>query len=373
MAATKILIVEDEMIVAEEMADALRLLGYQVPAILPSGEQAIEIVSELQPDLVLMDINLQGDVDGIEAAETIRDSFQTPVVFLTAYADPKTLERAKATEPFGYLIKPFEERELQTTIEIALRRNEAETATRNALEKERELSALKTSFISMVSHDFRDPLTTIQMSVELMRHYKVKGDEQRENLHFQRIEMAIDYMTSLLDDVLLVGRAESGKLVLQPAPVDLNIFFSKLVEELQLIDKYRHPIVFTCRGSSQGLWDQKVLRQLFVNLLSNALKYSPLDSPVNFELAFENNSAIFEVQDSGIGITLEDQNKLFQSFHRGRNVGNISGTGLGLTIVKRCVEVHGGSIAVKSKVGSGTAFTVTLPIILTDNKKAIDA
>lgn len=362
MAATKILIVEDEMIVAEEMADALRLLGYQVPAIVPSGEQAIQTVAKLTPDLVLMDINLQGDVDGIEAAEAIRDSFEIPVVFLTAYADPKTLERAKATEPFGYLIKPFEERELQTTIEIALRRNEAEAAIRNALEKEREISELKTSFISMVSHDFRDPLTTIQMSIELMRHYKVKGDEQRQSLHFKRIQTAIDHMTNLLDDVLLVGKAESGKLTLQLAPVDLESFCSELVEELQLSDKHRHPIFFACRGSSQGLWDEKILRQLFVNLLSNALKYSPQGSPVHFEVAFEDDSAVFQVRDSGIGIPPEDQKKLFDSFHRGRNVGQITGTGLGLTIVKRCVEVHGGWVAVESKVGAGTAFTVILPV-----------
>ena len=362
MAATKILIVEDEMIVAEEMADALRLLGYQVPAIVPSGEQAIQIVAKLKPDLVLMDINLQGDVDGIEAADSIRDSFQIPIVFLTAYSDTKTLERAKATEPFGYLLKPFEERELQTTIEIALRRNEAEVAIRNALEKEKEISELKTSFISMVSHDFRDPLTTIQMSIELMRHYKIQGNEQKQGLHFQRIQTAIDHMTNLLDDVLLVGRAESGKLALQPEPIDLDSFCKDLVEELQLSDKYRHPIFFDCRGSSQGLWDEKILRQLLVNLLSNALKYSPQGSPVRFELAFDDDSAVFKVRDSGIGIPPEDQKKLFDSFHRGCNVGKIPGTGLGLTIVKRCVEVHCGRIALESKVGAGTAFTIVLPV-----------
>ena len=126
MSPIKILIVEDEMIIAEDMADALSNLGYEVTAIVASGDEAIEKAATNYPAIVIMDINLQGDIDGVEAAQKIRNSQNIPVVFLTAYADQTTLERAKATEPFAYLLKPFQERELKTTIEIAIERDRAE-------------------------------------------------------------------------------------------------------------------------------------------------------------------------------------------------------------------------------------------------------
>lgn len=167
----RILVVEDERIIAYDIKDCLEKSGYIVPAIIAYGKQAIEKVAELQPDLVLMDVMLKGDMNGIEAAEQIVTRFNIPIIYLTAYSDESTLQKAKLTQPFGYILKPFEETQLITTVEIALNKYRTEAVMREALEKEKEMRELNSRFVSMVSHEFRNPLTTIFTSTELLANY----------------------------------------------------------------------------------------------------------------------------------------------------------------------------------------------------------
>lgn len=164
MSTARVLIVEDESIIALDIQTSLQAAGYQVVSIAATAEEAIQDTAHLQPDLVLMDIRLDGEMDGVETAKQIWQTWQIPVVFLTAHADENTLTRAKATQPFGYILKPFDDRELITTIEIALSRHKAEAAIQAALEKEREMNELKSRFVSVVSHEFRNPLNTILFS-----------------------------------------------------------------------------------------------------------------------------------------------------------------------------------------------------------------
>ena len=168
MGLAKILVVEDEGIVATDIETSLIELGYIVPAITDSGERAIRKTEELRPDLVLMDVMLIGNMDGIEAGEYIRTHFNIPVVYLTAYLDRTILQRAKLTEPFGYILKPFDSRELEPTIEIALYRHQLEVAMRRVLEKEEELKELKSCFTSMISHKFRSQLSSISANTQLL-------------------------------------------------------------------------------------------------------------------------------------------------------------------------------------------------------------
>ena len=156
-----ILVVEDERIIACDIKDCLERFGYNVPAMTAYGEKAIETAEQLNPDLILMDIMLRGDKNGIEAAEEIFMRFNIPIIFLTAYSDDNTLGKAKTTQPFGYVLKPFEEKQLITTIEIALNKHRTEVVMREALAKEKEMREVKSHFISMVSHEFRNPLSTI--------------------------------------------------------------------------------------------------------------------------------------------------------------------------------------------------------------------
>ena len=256
-----------------------------------------------------------------------------------------------------------EKNEVMAIMRDITKRKIAEAELHKALEKEKELNELKSRFISMASHEFRTPLTAILGSSELLEHYSDKWSSEKKLVHFERIHSNVEHLAELLNDVLLIGQVEAGKLEFNPKRLDVVQFCSSLVEELQLSARSEYTITFTCQLSQlEGYLDEKLLRHILSNLLSNAIKYSPISTTVKFELVCQNDLAIFYVQDSGIGIPLEDQQHLFESFHRAKNVGNIPGTGLGLSIVKRSVDLHGGYITVESEVEVGTTFTVTIPL-----------
>ncbi|MBW4574022.1 MAG: GAF domain-containing sensor histidine kinase [Aphanothece sp. CMT-3BRIN-NPC111] len=251
---------------------------------------------------------------------------------------------------------------LEATQALTKRQNlEAELC--KALEKEKELSELKSRFISITSHEFRTPLTTILSSAELLEHYSQKWSEEKKLRHLHRIQASVKSMAQMLDDVLVMGKAEQRKLEFNPAPLDLEKFCHELVEEMQLGDNNQHSIRFIAQGQCSDCWlDEQLLRQILSYLFSNAFKYSPQGSTVNFELVCLEGEVIFQIQDTGIGIPSEDQVHIFDSFHRATNVEMIPGTGLGLAVVKKCVDLHGGNITVGSEVGSGSTFRVTLPL-----------
>jgi signal transduction histidine kinase len=232
-----------------------------------------------------------------------------------------------------------------------------------ALVKEKELGELKSRFVSITSHEFRTPLTAILSSAELVEDYGAIWHEEKKIYHLQRIQTQVKHMTSLLNDVLVMGKAEAGKLEYQPTSIDLFQWCRSLVEEIQLITK-THTIVFHSQGKAEIVqMDEKLLRHIFTNLLSNAIKYSPTATEVHFDLLWEPNQILFQVRDRGIGIPVSDRQNLFDSFHRATNVGNIAGTGLGLAIVKKAVETHQGQIWFETQVGMGTKFIVAIPLV----------
>lgn len=248
------------------------------------------------------------------------------------------------------------------TFEDITERKQAEEDIRNALEKEKELSKFKSHFVTMTSHEFRTPLATILSSSELLRKYSHKLDEREKLTHFQQIQTTVKHMIELLNNVLLIGKAEAGKLEFHPTSLDLLQFCHDLVAEIQLSAGSQYTITLVNQGECTKVCiDEKLLRPILSNLLSNAIKYSPQGGTIHFDLICQLGEAIFHVQDQGIGIPKVDQAQLFESFHRASNVGSIVGTGLGLAIVKKSVDSHGGKIAVQSEVGVGTTFTVTLP------------
>lgn len=364
-----VLVVEDEIITAIDIKSSLENLGYHVPPIAATGQEALDQAAKFQPDIILMDIVLKGEIDGIETANRIRDRQRIPIIFLTAYSDDATLARAGISEPFGYLLKPFDDRELHTTIQMALKRYQAEFKIRQqrdiATELQREaenLVQLNSRYISMTSHEFRTPMTTIYSSSELLEHYSQKWSEEKKLRHLKRIQSSINTMTKLLDEVLTIGQADAGKLELKPVNLDIVQLAKELVEQLHLTtDKPRINLQVSGEIHNPTL-DPKLLRHILTNLLSNALKYSPEGGTVEFTLTSEGEQLILSVQDSGIGIPESDLIHLFESFQRASNVGSLPGTGLGLAIVKKCVDRHQGTITVKSTVGVGTTFTVTLPM-----------
>ncbi len=241
-------------------------------------------------------------------------------------------------------------------------RKRAEAELLKALEKERELNELKSQIVTVVSHEYRTPLTTILSSAELLEHYGYKWSDQKKLQHLRRIQTTVQHLTQLVSDVLILDKAEAGKLEFRPAPLDLVAFCNELVEQMQLTLGDKPRLRFVSHGECPQIYlDEKLLRQMLTNLLSNAIKYSYPGGIVRFDLVCERGEAVFRIQDEGIGIPAEDRQQLFESFHRASNVGTVPGTGVGLAIVKRCVDLHNGQIALESEVGVGTTFTVTLP------------
>lgn len=385
----KILVVEDERIIAFDIKVSLEKSGYTVPAIVSSGEQAIEKAAEFLPDLVLIDVMLKGNISGIEAAAQISSRFNIPVVYLTAYSDINNLQKAKITQPFGYIFKPFAETQLIATIEIALNKHQAEMVIRGALEQEKENRKIKSNFVSMVSHEFRNPLSNIFTCTELLANYSHQLNETKKSEYINHIQNSVKYLDNLLSDVLLMGKAEIATFQFKPAPIDLENFCQNLVTEIKLSASEHHNIIFAIQSdrsvnacdkhlitedssTAQNLQlltktkqlpylDEKLLRHILTNLLVNAIKYSPQGGTVHFEVFCMQEEVIFRVQDEGIGIPEADQENLFTSFNRGSNVDKIPGNGLGLAIVKNYVDLHGGEISFASKIGLGTTFIVSLP------------
>jgi PAS domain S-box-containing protein len=231
------------------------------------------------------------------------------------------------------------------------------------LEHERELVQLKENFISMVSHEFRTPLAVIMSAVDLLEHYFDRLEPERRVEKLRKVKMQADYMNDLLDQVLFISRAKSGKLRFQPKQVDLIAFCLDMIEHTKLRKDYKdHVITFQQAGDLSAVWlDEKLLQHILTNLLENAIKYSPAKSEVIFEVTALGSNVVMKVSDHGIGIPSEDQAHLFEAFHRAGNTDDISGTGLGLSIVKNSVEIHHGTISYESQPNEGTTFIVTLP------------
>jgi PAS domain S-box-containing protein len=233
---------------------------------------------------------------------------------------------------------------------------------RRALEREQELSILRLRFFSMVSHEFRTPLSTILISAQSLESRAHEWPEEKRRKSLRRIASAAKHLTQLLDHILTINRAETRKLEFSPQPIDLEKFCRTLLEEIQLQATPQHTIIFVSQGNCPNvLVDEKILRSIITNLLSNAIKYSPNGGEISLILTFQKQEIIFQIRDQGIGIPLSDQCHLFEPFHRGENVGNIPGTGLGITVVKKCLDLHGGKISLTSEVGVGTTVTVTIP------------
>ncbi len=233
-----------------------------------------------------------------------------------------------------------------------------------ALEREKELSVLKTRFFSMASHEFRTPLSTALAAAQVLENSQSEWDNNEKRLrNLHRIQDSVRNVVQLLDDILTINRAETGNLAFNPKPLALEAYCHHFVEEMQLSADHLHQLTFSCQGKSQHVClDEKLLRSMLSNLLSNAIKYSPQGGNIALSLEFLSDNLIIKVQDQGIGILLEDQKQLFEPFHRGKNIKTISGTGLGLVVVKKCVDLHQGNIAIHSEVGRGTTCIITIPL-----------
>jgi PAS domain S-box-containing protein len=246
-------------------------------------------------------------------------------------------------------------------------RKQAEAELHRTLEREMELSQLKSNFVSMVSHEFRTPLGIIQSSAELLRDFYQKMEPYERNEQLESITRNTRRMAGMMEEILILSRLDAGKLDFQPAALDLNGFCRRLVDEVLSATNRRCLIELSLTSARlEAKADEKLLGHILTNLLSNAVKYSEPGATVSFAVERDAVELVCIVRDHGIGISGEDQQHLFKAFHRGGNVGTRPGTGLGLLVVKRCLELHRGSVQLASKISEGTTVTVRLPVFETD-------
>ncbi|MBD2522739.1 hybrid sensor histidine kinase/response regulator [Nostoc sp. FACHB-133] len=380
--SVKILLIEDNLAYARLLQEFLAQAQSQEFTLVHVKRlgEAFQELSQCNYDVILLDLTLP-DSQGLSSLPPlISQAPSIPIVVLTNTNDEELAIEAVRQGAQDYLVKrqvnvdvlvrslryAIERKQvlesLRTVNETLQTRVEERTAE---LVKANELNQFKSEFVSMLSHDIRNPLNTILLAAGLLQNQDERLTKEKKLNHLQMIRSAIKNMAKLLDEVTFIGKADSGRLGYELICIDLEAFCRQMVEEVRLIANEKHlTLVFaSCGQLDEALWDESLLRHILGNLLSNAIKYSLPGGIVRFELIGQEKTVIFRIQDSGIGIPQEDQKRLFQPFQRADNVGTIPGTGLGLAIVKKCVDAHGGKIVVNSQVEVGTTFTVTLPLL----------
>ena len=351
-----VLIVEDETIIATALAVRLKGLGYHVLAATSSAADALRSVQQNPPDVVLMDIRLSGETSGIEAAQHIQETFDVPVVFTTAYADPDTVMRVKKVEPYGYLLKPYDDSSLQVAIELAVYRHRAERERRRL--EHQLLQSQKMDVIGHlaggIAHDFNNLLAIIMGTAEMMK--------RRPDLQPQLIPdlfQTVGRGSALIRRLMLFSRPDS----VQPRDVNVSAALTSLRTLLQRLVGPLFPLTMSCPSELFVFLDPLHFDQLVMNLVINARDAMPEGGEIVVEVsAHEGQWITLSVEDTGEGISPENLEQIFEPFFSTKDASD--GTGLGLAVVRRIVQRCGGSVSVDSTVTVGTTFTVTLPQVL---------
>jgi signal transduction histidine kinase len=360
----QVLIVEDELITGMDIQGRLKNMGYDVPVVVSSGEEAIRKVKENHPDLVLMDINLYGEMDGIEAASIIHSFSDIPVIFLTAFSDDTTLERAKITEPYAYVVKPIKERELYINIEIAFFKYKIQKI---ALENEGLIRASRTKseFMMAMSDELRTPLNSIIDYSDLLKKKDFGELNNNQEKYVDNINLSGKNLLMIINDILDLSKVEANKIDLSIEKMSLAEVINITIAIVKDIANQKKIQIITeiDPGSDLIEADKNRIRQVLFNILSNAIKYSKPEGIVTITVKKEGDMARVSVSDTGIGIKEDEMGRLFKEFEQldkglSRQYGGI---GLGLVISRKLIELHGGNIWVKSKYGEGSTFYFTLP------------
>ncbi|MEP7321136.1 MAG: PAS domain-containing sensor histidine kinase [Saprospiraceae bacterium] len=281
---------------------------------------------------------------------TLRKQNENSIRELNTELEQKVKDRTEALE------------EVVTKLKLQAQETaEAEAELEKSLAKEKELGELKSRFVTMASHEFRTPLSTINSSAYLLQKYTSSEDQIKRDKHLERIISAVDAMTGILDDFLSVGKIEEGKVKAKINPGDIKELIESIINQINPILKKGQNIEYVHQGKSMVDFDPALMRHIVVNLISNAIKFSPENKPIHINSNALHSPWTLKIKDEGIGISQQDQQNLYERFYRGSNVLNIQGTGLGLHIVARYTQLMDGQISCKSELNRGTEFLLKFP------------
>lgn len=293
-------------------------------------------------------------ISDISQRKQAEDALKRSEEQLIVYAAELEKKVEMRTEALNHTITKLEEEVIE--------RKKAEEEVRKSLEKERELNDLKSKFVSIASHEFRTPLSTVLSSASLIQQYKDKKDYDKQDKHIIRIKSSVNHLTQILNDFLSLGKLEEGKVDVKNETVEVRNFLHEIVEEANSFLKDGQTVIVDCSDNVGEIGtDSRILRNILFNLISNASKYSDAGKAVYIYCEHKDETTLFTIKDEGIGIPQEDQKHLFDRFYRASNAGNVQGTGLGLNIVKRYIELIGGEITFKSEDRKGSTFYISLP------------
>lgn len=294
-----------------------------------------------------------------KAEEALQKSEEQLIIYATE------LER-KVNERTDELKKIVEKLESEIVV-----RKQIEQEVKKALEREKELNELKSRFVSMASHEFRTPLSTILSSATLMSKYTDANQKDKRSKHFERIKSNVKELTGILNDFLSLGKLEEGRITSNPEKFEINQFVSDVIGEIKLIQgKSQNIKLISLDDNLEVILDRQFSKNILLNLLSNAIKYSPTGKQIEVKINSQDKHLRIDIKDDGMGIPAKDQKHLFNRFFRAHNVTNIPGTGLGLNLVQKYVEIMNGNISFVSEEGVGSTFTVILPVTLDQNEKS---
>ena len=368
----KILIVEDESIVAFDLKRLLLAMNYEVMDIVTSGEKAIKIAIGEKPDLIIMDIMLNGAITGVVAAGRIKEKTNIPVIYLTAYADTETLKNAKITQPYGYILKPFDEKVLISTIEMAIYKSRMEA---KLIESERnhrllageleDLNEKKDQFYSIISFYLRDPLDAVIGFSEILKNeYKELSSEDFQ-LFISSLYLSSRQVYSLLNNLIQFSRIQIKDIDFVPRNLNLHSIVEENTGVLKTMADRKSIKVINYVNKDVSIYaDNNMINSIFLNLLTNAIKYSHKNGYIEVSVNKENGYAHINIEDKGIGMDKESLDKVFELNVKKITPGtdNEMGTGLGLLLTKEFVEKNDGKIEVTSKINEGTNITFTMPL-----------
>jgi signal transduction histidine kinase len=368
-----------------------------------SFEDALAAILQKNHDLYLIDYRL-GAHTGLELiGEAVNSGCTSPLILLTGQGDREIDEQAMKAGAADYLVKgtlnpvqlerairysiehaihlekirtlnlDLEKRVQERTVELAdvIKKLEitneslkkAQVNITKALQKEKELNELKSRFVTMASHEFRTPLSTILSSASLISKYQESSEQEKREKHIDRIKSAVSNLTNILDDFLSLSQLEEGKAQNKPVIFEVKEFAESISDEMKTLLKKDQSIIYKHSGEAGSVnLDKQLLKNVMINLISNAIKYSSEGKPISVNTELSKKQLTLKVKDEGIGIPKEDQAHLFSRFFRAQNATNVQGTGLGLNIVKKYVELLNGEIEFSSELNKGSVFTVNIPI-----------